>query len=130
VEAVPDFHEGARSPAQHPLRQLRVLRHRGEALDTVRKSEYARLSGKDRRFIKEQKYTLLSSCENLTLQRPKSHKLALHDTATEAALQLIFELDPHFVRRDEERSRLLPLAARLIGARAPLRLYKIAKRFI
>jgi len=31
-----------------------------EALDKVRKGEYARLSGKDRRFIKGQKYTLLS----------------------------------------------------------------------
>jgi len=34
-----------------------VMRHLGEALDTVRKSEYARLSGRDRRYIKGQKYT-------------------------------------------------------------------------
>ena len=34
------------------------LRHLGVALYLVRKSEYARLSGKDRRFIKGQKYTL------------------------------------------------------------------------
>ena len=44
-----------------------VLRHLGEALDTVRKSAYARLSGQDRRFIKGQKYTLLSQKANLTL---------------------------------------------------------------
>ena len=31
--------------------KFHVLRHLGEALDKVRKSEYARLSGKDRRFI-------------------------------------------------------------------------------
>jgi transposase len=42
--------------------------HLGEALDKVRKSEYARLSGKDRRFIKGHKYTLLSRRENLTLE--------------------------------------------------------------
>jgi hypothetical protein len=36
------------------------MRHLGEALDTVRKSEYARLAGRDRRYIKGQKYTLLS----------------------------------------------------------------------
>jgi transposase len=42
------------------------MRHLGEALDTVRKSEYARLSGRDRRYIKGQKYTLLSRRENLT----------------------------------------------------------------
>ena len=47
--------------------KFHVLRHLGEALDTVRKSEYARLSGQDRRFIKGQKYTLLSHKANLTL---------------------------------------------------------------
>jgi len=46
--------------------KFHVLRHLGKALDTVRKSEYARLTGKDRRFIKGQKYTLLSRRENLT----------------------------------------------------------------
>ena len=48
--------------------KFHVMRHLGEALDAVRKSEYARLSGKDRRFIKGQKYTLLSNRENLTLE--------------------------------------------------------------
>jgi transposase len=48
--------------------KFHVIRHLGEALDKVRKSEYARLSGKDRRFIKGQKYTLLSRRENLTLE--------------------------------------------------------------
>ena len=47
--------------------KFHVMRHLGEALDKVRKSEYARLSGKDRRYIKGQKYTLLSHRENLTL---------------------------------------------------------------
>jgi transposase len=42
-----------------------VLRHLGEALDTVRKAEYSRVTGKDRRFIKGQKYTLLSHREHL-----------------------------------------------------------------
>jgi transposase len=47
--------------------KFHILRHLGEALDKVRKSEYARLSGQDRRFIKGQKYTLLSRRANLTL---------------------------------------------------------------
>ena len=47
--------------------KFHVLRQLGEALDTVRKHEYARLSGQDRRFIKGQKYTLLSRKANLTL---------------------------------------------------------------
>jgi transposase len=41
--------------------KFHVMGHLGEALDQVRKSEYARLTGKDRRFIKGQKYTLLSN---------------------------------------------------------------------
>ena len=47
--------------------KFHVLRHLGDALDQVRKSEYARVSGRQRRFIKGQKYTLLAHRENLTL---------------------------------------------------------------
>ena len=57
--------------------KFHVLRHLGEALDQVRKSEYARLAGKDRRFIKGQKYTLLAHRENLTLEGRRSLKLLL-----------------------------------------------------
>jgi transposase len=45
-----------------------------EALDKVRKSEYARLSGKDRKFIKGQKYTLLSRRANLSQEGRQSLK--------------------------------------------------------
>ena len=56
--------------------KFHIMRHLGEALDKVRKAEYARLSGKDRRFIKGQKYTLLSHRDNLKLQgRRCLHKL-------------------------------------------------------
>ena len=48
--------------------KFHIMRHLGEALDQVRKSEYARLSGSQRRFIKGQKYALLSHQENLTLE--------------------------------------------------------------
>ena len=48
--------------------KFHVMRHLGKALDQVRKSEYARLTGNQRRFIKGQKYTLLSRRENLTLE--------------------------------------------------------------
>jgi transposase len=57
--------------------KFHILRHLGEALDQVRKSEYARLTGRDRRFIKGQKYTLLSNRENLTLEGKRSLKLLL-----------------------------------------------------
>jgi transposase len=57
--------------------KFHIMRHLGEALDKVRKLEYARLSGKDRRFIKGQKYTLLSHRENLTSTGRRSLKLLL-----------------------------------------------------
>ena len=66
------------APQAHVLfDKFHVLRHLGTALDTVRKGEYARLSGKDRRFIKGQKYTLLAHRENLTLEGRKSLRLLL-----------------------------------------------------
>ena len=57
--------------------KFHVLRHLGEALDKVRKSEYARLAGRERRFIKGQKYTLLSRWENLTLNGRRALKTLL-----------------------------------------------------
>ncbi len=57
--------------------KFHIMRHLGEALDKVRKSEYARLTGKDRRFIKGQKYTLLSRRENLTTTGRRSLKMLL-----------------------------------------------------
>ena len=57
--------------------KFHIMRHLGEALDKVRKSEYARLSGKDRRYIKGQKYMLLSRHENLTREGRQSLKTLL-----------------------------------------------------
>jgi len=58
--------------------KFHVMRHLGDALDTVRKMEYARLSGKDRSYIKGQKYTLLSNRQNLTLDGKKALKKLLN----------------------------------------------------
>jgi len=55
--------------------KFHVLRHLGEALDQVRKSEYARVSGRQRRFIKGQKYTLLAHREHLSLSGRQALKL-------------------------------------------------------
>ena len=57
--------------------KFHIIRHLGEALDKVRKAEYARLDGKQRRFIKGQKYTLLSHPQNLTGTARKNLKLLL-----------------------------------------------------
>jgi len=57
--------------------KFHVFKHLGEAIDKVRKQEYARVSGDGRRFIKGQKYTLLSHWENLS-------------TKGKAALRLLF----------------------------------------
>jgi len=57
--------------------KFHIMKHLGEALDKVRKMEYARLQGKDRRYIKGQKYVLLSNHENLTLDARRSLKILL-----------------------------------------------------
>jgi transposase len=57
--------------------KFHVMRHLGEALDQVRKSEYARLQGRGRRYIKGQKYTLLSRQENLTLEGKRALRTLL-----------------------------------------------------
>lgn len=57
--------------------KFHVMRHLNEALDKVRKREYARVSEKDRRFIKGQKYTLLSRNENLTTEGRVALKMLL-----------------------------------------------------
>ena len=57
--------------------KFHIMRHLGEALDKVRKAEYARVSGKDRRFIKGQKYNLLSRHDNLKLEGKRSLALLL-----------------------------------------------------
>ena len=57
--------------------KFHVMRHLGEALDKVRKSEYARLTGNRRKFIKGQKYALLSHPKNLTTEGRRGLKLLL-----------------------------------------------------
>ena len=52
--------------------KFHVLMHLGAAMDKVRKQEYARLSGADRRFIKGQRYTLLTHWENLAIKGRES----------------------------------------------------------
>ena len=48
--------------------KFHIMRHLNDALDKVRRQEYHRLAGRDRSFIKGQRYTLLSHKENLTLE--------------------------------------------------------------
>jgi transposase len=57
--------------------KFHIIRHLGEALDKIRKQEYARLTGRDRKFIKGQKYALLSHRENLTTEARRGLKTLL-----------------------------------------------------
>jgi transposase len=54
--------------------KFHIMKHLGDALDKVRKSEYARVNGRDRRFIKGQKYNLLAHPENLNAKGRKALK--------------------------------------------------------
>jgi transposase len=57
--------------------KFHILQHLGKALDKVRRAEYARLEGEERRFIKGQRYTLLSHKANLTTQGRRSLRVLL-----------------------------------------------------
>jgi len=57
--------------------KFHIMRHLGEKLDQVRKAEYRRLADQDRRYIKGQKYTLLSHRANLTLEGKRALKQLL-----------------------------------------------------
>jgi len=57
--------------------KFHVLRHLSDALDAVRRSEYRRVSERERRFIKGQRYTLLSRRANLELAGKRALRLLL-----------------------------------------------------
>ena len=80
------FRTSTRKPEHAPqapivFDKFHVLRHLSTSLDTVRKQEYARLSGPGRPFIKSQKYNLLSRWENL---HAKGRAAPTHDPAMNA----------------------------------------------
>jgi len=53
------------------------MRHLADALDQVRRSEYKRVNEKERRFIKGQRYTLLSHKANLDIEGRRALHLLL-----------------------------------------------------
>ena len=57
--------------------KFHVLHHLSRALDNVRRLEYKRVADKDKRFIKGQRYTLLSHKANLDLKGRRSLNLLL-----------------------------------------------------
>ena len=57
--------------------KFHIISHLGDALDKVRKEEYARVSDSERSFIKGQKYTLLAHPENLNTKGRKALKALL-----------------------------------------------------
>ena len=65
MEVIPEFREQEGSQAAILFDKFHILKHLGEALDKVRKQEYARLDGQKRKFVKGQKYALPSHRENL-----------------------------------------------------------------
>lgn len=63
--------------AQIVFDKFHVLNHLSSALDNVRRLEYKRVAEKDKRFIKGQRYTLLSHKANLDLEGRQSLNLLL-----------------------------------------------------
>jgi len=67
--------EGNAAQATILYDKFHILKHLGEAMDKVRKREYRRLTGKDRRFIKGQRYALLTHWGNLSADGRAALKL-------------------------------------------------------
>ena len=63
--------------AQIVYDKFHIMRHLADALDQVRRSEYKRVNEKDRRFIKGQRYTLLSHKSNLNMKGRKTLEMLL-----------------------------------------------------
>ena len=61
--------------------KFHIVKHLGDALDAIRRSEYKRVTGEDRSFIKGQRYVLLSRRENLTDDRRKNLERLLQANA-------------------------------------------------
>jgi transposase len=63
--------------AQIVFDKFHVIRHLSTAIDQVRRSEYQRVSEKERRFIKGQRYTLLSHKANLDIEGRRALRILL-----------------------------------------------------
>jgi len=63
--------------AQIVYDKFHIMRHLSNALDQVRRSEYKRVSEKERRFIKGQRYTLLSHKANLDIEGRRALRMLL-----------------------------------------------------
>lgn len=57
--------------------KFHILRHLSDALDKIRRQEYKRVNEKERKYIKGQRYTLLSHKANLDTEGRRSLKLLL-----------------------------------------------------
>ncbi len=55
--------------------KFHVVQHLGKAMDLVRRAEYARLQGRERRFIKGQRFNLLTRWANLALEGRRALKI-------------------------------------------------------
>jgi len=63
--------------AQIVYDKFHIMRHLADVLDQVRRSEYKRVNEKERRFIKGQRYTLLSYKSNLDIEGRRALRMLL-----------------------------------------------------
>jgi transposase len=82
--AVMDMWRPFRNSTERHAQQVRIvydkfhiLRHLADAMDAVRRSEYKRVNGQERKFIKGQRYTLLSNRANLEIDGKRALTMLL-----------------------------------------------------
>lgn len=87
--------------------KFHIMRQLNTALDKIRRSEYARVSGEDRKFIKGQKYNLLSRSDNLSVKGKQALKLLLKvNKRLNTAYILKESFDQVWGYRSEKRARM------------------------
>jgi len=109
--------------------KFHIVKHLGDALDAIRRSEYNRVTGEDRSFIKGQRYVLLSRRENLTDDRRKNLERLLQ---ANARLNIAYLLREQFEQLWDyadaaDASKLLRRLARAIVRSGPRALRKIRR---
>ena len=113
VEAVPQLHAGPRAAGRHPVRQVPCPAPSRRGAGPGAQERVRPAVGKDRRFIKGQKYTLLSHRENLTLEGRQALKLLL---AANKRLNTAYLLKESFGQLWDYQQRGLGRASSTTGA--------------
>jgi transposase len=108
--------------------KFHIVKHLGDALDAIRRSEYKRVTGEDRSFIKGQRYVPLSRRENLTDDgRENLERLLPANARLSIAYLLREQFEQLWDYADAADAKLLRRLARTVVRSGPRAIRKIRR---